>query len=494
MAAYNFLGGTNFVADSRVSHGGHRIARALEGSNIGAWEWKISAGRITLMRHWGYALGYVVGPINLAAWPDALHPDQREWAIARVRDFLEGRTESYEFELKVCSPSGEWRWVLTRGTVVAHDHSGKPARAVGVFLDITDLKRAQMAARESEERYHAVVESAGDTIAVLDGSGVFLFVNRHGAEQLGGRSEDLVGRTVHDLFVPEVAAELLADVREVVRTRRGIMREASALFRGRQRLYHNSFQPLVQAAEGKPLVLLVARDITEQRRTEQELASRARQLRTLASELTRVEQRERQRMSGVLHDQLQQTLAAAKLRLGMLGALVPASESQALIAQVGDLLSTAIAAVRTLAVELSPPVLKEGSFAAALGWLADEFRKHHGLKVRVEVEPHSDASVEDTRIFLFQAVRELLFNVTKHARVAEALVRLAAVNGRLRLSVADTGAGFDPTGLAERASAALGLFGIRERLEALGGSMEIDTAPGRGTRVTLSIPAGVRRP
>lgn len=497
MSADNPFEVDNPHPDARASGGYQRIALALDGSNIGAWEWKISDGRITLMRHWGHSMDYGFGHGSGAGWPDVLHPDERQSILARGRDFLEGRIDSFEFEHRVRSPSGEWRWMLTRGRVVAHDRSGRPTRAVGVHLDITDLKRAQTVARESEERYRTVVESADHTIAVLDENGVFLFVNRHAAERLGGRPEDFAGRTLGDLFAPEVAAELLGHIREAIRTRQGICSETAAVVGGRRRLYSASYQPLIQAAEDRRAVLLTAREITEQRRTQQELTrlneqltARANQLRALASELTRAEQRERQRVSGILHDRVQQTLAAAKLRLGMLGALMPAGEGQALAAQVGELLSTAIGAVRTLAVEMSPPVLKDASLTAALGWLADEFWKHHGLQVRVEADPHSDASIDDTRTFLFQAARELLFNVCKHAGVGSAVVRLAVVDGKLELSVADAGAGFDPSDTADRTSGRLGLFGIRERLQALGGSLDIDAAPGRGTRVTLTVPAG----
>jgi signal transduction histidine kinase len=87
-------------------------------------------------------------------------------------------------------------------------------------------------------------------------------------------------------------------------------------------------------------------------------------------------------------------------------------------------------------------------------------------------------------------VRELLFNVSKHARTEAAQVSVGIVDGKLRLSVSDSGAGFDPRALAQPASAGLGLFSIRERLEALGGTLEIDSARGRGTRVTLTVPGG----
>ena len=149
-------------------------------------------------------------------------------------------------------------------------------------------------------------------------------MNRHAAERLGGRPEDFVGRTMHELFPPDIAALQLEHVREVIRTRRGMVRESATVLMGEPGLYHTSLQPLMPSEGGRPSALMVARDITERRTAEQELTEldaqltiRANQLRALASELTRAEQRERQRVSRVLHDHVQQTLAAAKLRLGM---------------------------------------------------------------------------------------------------------------------------------------------------------------------------------
>jgi PAS domain S-box-containing protein len=482
-------------ATPALDEGGWRIGVMLRGSNIGAWDATIARGRITGMRHWGESFGYGDSSAGLD-WDKVLHPDERESIVERSRRFAGGEIDSFELEHRLRDSSGEWRWVLSRGRVIGRDGRGRPERAVGVFLDITDQKRAQRALRESEERYRTLIESATDAISVVDEDGVFQFLNAQAARRLGGRPEDFVGRTMAELFPPEVAESQLMNVREVIRTRQGMVRDSVTVLQGETRMYHTSLQPLEQAASGRPAALVVARDITQRRKHEEELTSlneeltaRANQLRTLASELTLAEQRERQRVSEILHDHVQQTLAAAKLRLGLLRGHVPGAESQALLEQVGDLLSVSIAAVRTLAVELSPPILKEASLTAALGWLADEFWKQHGLKVRVETDPRSDGSAEDTRIFLFQAVRELLFNVTKHAGAGTAFVRLNADQDRLQLSVTDSGAGFDPASVTQPMSMGLGLFSIRERAEALGGSLSVDAAPGRGTRVTLTVPA-----
>jgi signal transduction histidine kinase len=168
-----------------------------------------------------------------------------------------------------------------------------------------------------------------------------------------------------------------------------------------------------------------------------------------------------------------------------------------LLGKAAELISDSIAAVRSLAVELSPPALKEASLAAALAWLADQEPKQHGLKVWLDAEPGIEGPGEEARVCLFQAVRELLFNVFKYAGVSQAGIRLSRVSDSLLVSVEDRGAGFDVAAVSGAGAPGLGLFSIRERIEALGGSMTVDSAPGSGTRVTLKVPQStetLRRP
>lgn len=218
---------------------------------------------------------------------------------------------------------------------------------------------------------------------------------------------------------------------------------------------------------------------------------RAMQLRELASELIQTEQRERRRLAEVLHDHLQQLLVAGKLKIGMLlGRLTDASVCK-LLAEINDLLHEAIDASRSLTVELSPPVLYHAGLAAALEWLGQQMQQTHGLAVHVQADQTAEPAVEETRVFLFQAVRELLFNTVKHAQAAEARVTMSVADGQqIRIEVADSGQGFDPAQVQAGGSAAtgFGLFTIHERLQLLGGRLEVDAAPGRGVRMTIFAP------
>jgi signal transduction histidine kinase len=235
--------------------------------------------------------------------------------------------------------------------------------------------------------------------------------------------------------------------------------------------------------------IMLRRQRDERDRLLHQLTRRADLLRALANELTEAEQRERQRVAQVLHDHVQQSLAAVKLRLGMLGSTRPQRQSERLIREIDGLLDSTIDSARTLSVELSPPILKEGSFSAALDWLCGYMKNQLGLEVLLEARLDGTPLSPGTRVFLFEAVRELLFNVTKYAGVDRAYLDVSCESaGMMKAEIRDEGVGFDVAELAVQGTSGFGLFQIRERVDAMGGELFIDSLPGRGARITLVVP------
>jgi PAS domain S-box-containing protein len=222
---------------------------------------------------------------------------------------------------------------------------------------------------------------------------------------------------------------------------------------------------------------------------------RAAQLRSLTAQLTQAEQRERRRLARNLHDDHQQILVAARLQLGRLrhGSLNKEGRKDA-VDQLDDLLGEAIDSARTVSRELSPAVLYDGGLSAALYWLVPHKRDKYNLEMHVATDPEADPEAEEVAILLFQAVRELLFNVVKHAGTNEAWVRMSAADGdRVCIEVEDQGNGMDPDRMASEAdNERFGLFGMRERLAHWDGELKLDSSPGHGTRVTLTVPRHVR--
>jgi CheY-like chemotaxis protein len=227
---------------------------------------------------------------------------------------------------------------------------------------------------------------------------------------------------------------------------------------------------------------------TEQiRRQADHLAQRSAQLSQLANQLTEAEHRERRRLAHILHDDLQQMLVAARMRLSALRPL-SANQADAELEIVERLIGDSIATSRSLSIELCPPILHDGDIRKALEWLRGRFQQDHQLLVELVAPDEIPDVPEHLRSFLYQAIRELLFNIVKHAGVAEASVCLRWDGRMLSAIVVDNGRGIEPGTEAGRAGEHFGLFSIRERVQFFNGCFDVHSANGCGTRITLAVP------
>src|SRR5216117_2386905 len=193
----------------------------------------------------------------------------------------------------------------------------------------------------------------------------------------------------------------------------------------------------------------------------------AKKLRLLSAQLSLAEEEERRRIAEMLHEDLQQLLVAARMQLAALCKTQDAGEREPIAREIADVLERSFQLTRSLSVELAPPVLYEHGLAAALDWLAAETGKNYNVKVTVEADSSANPEAADVRIFLFRAVRELLLNSVKHAAGSTVHITMQHLRpGKLRVSVADDGPGFDPTLLDRQrtSSQMFGLLNIRERV------------------------------
>jgi signal transduction histidine kinase len=212
-------------------------------------------------------------------------------------------------------------------------------------------------------------------------------------------------------------------------------------------------------------------------------------LRELASQLTLTEERQRRQLAHDLHDGVGGALALAKLKLDTLADPRTSPDPTAL-AEVSGLLQQTIEDCHSLTFQLSPPVLYECGLVAAIEWLADRFRRRFALDVSVRAEHGRVPLDEDRRVMLYRAVNELLTNVVKHAGTRSARVTVEQRAEDLAIRVEDEGKGFrcEERDVRDSGCGGFGLFSVRERLAHLGIRCEISTAPGCGTRVSLTTP------
>jgi signal transduction histidine kinase len=223
------------------------------------------------------------------------------------------------------------------------------------------------------------------------------------------------------------------------------------------------------------------------RRLQQNVDDSATQLRALALELTRTEQRERKRLAQELHDNIQQLLVAVKMRVSRAFSRNLGVDAQDVIALTDE----AISSCRALVVGLSPPFEHGVGLPEILNWLAVHMRNQHGLEVDLKIKDAPQIQSEILRFLLFEVSRELLFNVVKHGKTCKAELSVGRKDGHVFLEVSDQGAGCDPHVLEKTCATSFGLYSIRERLTALGGRLETSAKPGHGCRIRVHLPSNV---
>jgi two-component system, chemotaxis family, CheB/CheR fusion protein len=212
-------------------------------------------------------------------------------------------------------------------------------------------------------------------------------------------------------------------------------------------------------------------------------------VRELVTQLTMSEQEERRRISAILHDDLQQRLFSLSFQMLTLQGMLSEGQLEDAKQYMGEIqadLRSSIDVTRNLSVDLSPPVLHNEGILEAIHWLAAQMEQQHGLRVEVSATNRWPRLNEDLRVLLFQLVRELLFNIIKHADVANAAVTFVLEDNHLKIQVSDQGRGFDIN--ASHSPTSQGLARIQQRLGLIGGHMQVESVVGEGTVVTLYIP------
>ncbi len=347
-----------------------------------------------------------------------------------------------------------------------------------------DLQEMLEKLQASHGLLREILARTSDAVFAKDRDGRYVMINRKGAGMFGKSVEEVLGQDDTALFERDSAERIMAIDRAVMST-------------GRAQTFEDTFD-----IRGVPTTLLTtqtawyeprgtlrgligsAQDVTEHRRAERGAEVQQDRLRSLAWEVVITEERLRQSLAAELHNGLGQDIALAKMQLSALR-LSASADLHEPLDRIERLVEQADRSRRSVTYQISPPSLHDLGLVPALQGLAEDLGGRYGLDVRIEDEETPAVADERIRVLIFRAVRELLTNIAAHAGAREARVWLGSEDSMLRITVADEGAGFDAAVVGLQGH---GLFGIREQLRHVGGSMHIESAPGKGTKVHLCVP------
>ncbi len=351
--------------------------------------------------------------------------------------------------------------------------------------------KMEMALKNSDDWFRALYEESSSMYFTLDTEGKILSVNQFGAEQLGYAVKEIVGQSILTLFHKDDRKAVRQRLNACQMTPRQVSQhEFRKIKKDKTVLWTKDVVRTVKDVKGKIIVLIVCKDITEQKQAEDKLFHYQNQLRSLASELSLTEERERRRIAAEIHDQIGQTLAICRIKLGELRESTSSTGLIKSLDDVRELIDQAIAETRSLIFELSSPLLYVLGLESAISQLSEQIHTQHNIMVDFEDDKQPKHLDDNVKILLFRSVRELLLNIVKHSKASNAKVSILKNGENVQINVKDKGVGFDISKIISHIgqTGRFGLFSIRERLDHLGGYLKIKSRPGHGTCVTMMVP------
>jgi signal transduction histidine kinase len=402
---------------------------------------------------------------------------------------LAGEIDKYDIEKRFIRKDGS---IIYAKIYIScrRDRYGDVDYDIGLLEDITKRKRAEEALQESEIRFRELFENMSSGVAVyeaVDDGKDFVFKNMNRAGELIEkiRRADEIDKKVTEVFPGVKDFGLFEVFQRVWRTGKPEYHPVSFYKDGRISGWRENYVYKLPTGE----IVAVYDDVTERKKAEEKLYEYQNQLKSMASQVSKVQEQERRNIAVEMHDRISQHLAMAKVNIQIAAKSLTDTKVSEKLGKTAEEISRVIEDTYSLMVELSNPVLYEIGLRAAVESL---LRKRIGPeKIEYTLEA-DDFKLDDViRVPLYQAVRELLRNVIKHSKANKVIVSIRKADSRVQVEVTDNGVGFDTSimGKPNKIKAGgFGLFSTKENIEYINGKLEIKSEPGRGTVAIITAP------
>jgi len=438
-------------------------------------------------------IGYSSDELLARSYVDITHPEDVATNGAMRQRLLDGESAAHLLEKRYIRKNGSTVWALLVVSAV-RDAAGRPLYTIGQTLDITRQKIAEQALRASAVRFRAIFDNASSGIVSTDEDGSVGYFNDAFRLMLGRDGEALHRLRLADFTHPDDYArerrlldEIRDNAREHYRLEKRYLRADGSV------IWVDSSVSAIRSPEQRVLSFVaVVYDVTERKAAELALISSRHKLRALAAHQARLLEDDRKHIAREIHDELGQLLTALKMDISLLR--LGAGDDTALQGKLEDmrrLVDQTMNVVRHVATNLRPSALDLG-LLPAIEWLADDFSARWEIPCTLDGDRESGGEPREFSLndlmstAVFRVVQESLTNIARHAGASRVSIGMHRTPGWLRVVVRDDGRGFDMEETARKKG--FGLFGMRERVLAVGGKLAIDSRPGAGTTVTITLP------
>jgi PAS domain S-box-containing protein len=362
-------------------------------------------------------------------------------------------------------------------------------RNCAMVRNISDRKQAETELRSAKEQLQATLDAVPDLLFEVGLDGRYYDYHSPRTELLAAPPDTLIGKTVSEVLPPDAAMVCLSALREAAKYGHSSGRQFALQLPLGERWFELSVSTKLGTAEHGKRFIVLSRDITERKQAEIESSEHAKQLQALSRRVLQAQEAERRRLAIELHDELGQALTAIKFNLQAQERFkdqTPAELNAENLAIVED----ALQQVRRLALALRPSMLDDLGLVPALRWLAGQAEARGDVVVQLRASNFHSRLAPEIETACFRIVQESLTNIVRHAKARSVEIDLSQDAGTLEIRIQDDGCGFNPAAVREhaRAGGSMGMLGMQERASLIGGQLDIQSAPGQGSKLSLRCP------
>ena len=424
-----------------------------------------------------------------------IHPDDVGFVMQAYEEAL--RTGIFSLDHRIVRTDGESRFVHAEGRVV-FDDTGRPRRMFGTLQDVTERRRTEQLLHVREQEFRAIVEGNPDHIIRYDRDFRRLYVNPAVCKAYGMPAEALLGQVVGTgvqdariAVIPSQVERIRTNLARVIETGERLDDEVVFPMPEGRRAYHVRYWPEFDHAGAVASVLAIASDVTAALESKEARQQADEARRQLLGEVMRAREEERATLARELHDEVGQQVTALLLGLQVLSRAKTVREARPQAGQLREVAAQTVESLRRLAHGLHPLALDQFGVASAIELAAKDYTAAFGIPVELDVQAFRQVRLpKAVEIALYRMCKEALTNVARHTEATGASVSLRLEGSDVVLEIRDDGAGFVVSEVLDSANPAraFGLRGIVESAGLLGGSARIDSAPGRGTTILVTVP------